>query len=74
MPTHDQDHDTTKFSKNTSNNNQDFRVYSRIKHIQMIKKPTLQQGHEFIPKTNLISPLEKGKSPSKPCSSSNIKF
>ncbi|KAL6335876.1 hypothetical protein AAG906_003501 [Vitis piasezkii] len=33
----------------------------------MIKKPTLQQGHEFIPKTNLISPLEKGKSPSKPC-------
>ena len=74
MPTHDQDHDTTKFSKNTSNNNQDFRVYSRRKHIQMIKKPTLQQGHEFIPKTNLISPLEKGKSPSKPCSSSNIKF
>ena len=30
------------------------------------------QGHESISKTNLISPLEKCKPPSKPCSSSNI--
>ena len=38
-----------------------------------MEEPTLQQGHEFVPRTNVISTLEKGKLPSKPCSSSNIK-
>ncbi|RVX19801.1 putative mitochondrial protein [Vitis vinifera] len=36
------------------------------------EEPTLQQGHEYVPRTDLISPLKKGKPPSKPCSSSNI--
>ncbi|KAL6328828.1 hypothetical protein AAG906_003845 [Vitis piasezkii] len=34
----------------------------------MIEEPTLYQGHESILRTNLISPLEKYRSPSKPCS------
>ena len=73
MLTHNQDHENTEFSKNTSKNNQEFRIHSRINHIQMIEEPTLYQGHESILRIDLISPLEKYRSPSKPCSSSNIK-
>lgn len=72
MPTHDQYHENTKFSENTNKNNKEFHVYSRRNRIERIEKPTLKQGHEFVLRTNLISPLEKGKPPSKPCSSSNI--
>ena len=73
MPAHNQDHENTEFSKNTSKNNQEFRIHSRINHIQMIEEPTLYQGHESILRIDLISPLEKYRSPSKPCSFSNIK-
>ena len=38
-----------------------------------MEEPILQQGHEFVLRINLISPLEKDKPPSKPCSSSNVK-
>ena len=50
MPTHNQDHENTEFSKNTSKNNQEFRIHLRINHIQMIEEPTLYQGHESIVK------------------------
>ena len=72
MPTHDQDHETIEFNENTNKNNQELRVYSRRNHIQKMVEPTLQQGHESVLRTDPISPLEKGKASSKPCSSSNI--
>ena len=72
MPTHDQYHENTKFSENTSKNNKEFHVYSRRNRIERIEKPTLKQGHEFVLRTDLISPLEKSKPLSKPCSSFNI--
>ena len=72
MPTHDQDHENTKFNENTCKKNQEFCIYSRRNHIQKMVEPTLQQGHESISRTDPISPLEKGKVSSKPCSSSNI--
>ena len=42
MSTHDQDHENTKFSENTSKDNQELRVYSRRDHIQRMEEHTLQ--------------------------------
>lgn len=72
MSARDHDYENTKFTENTSKNNQEFHLYSSRNHIQRMEEPTLQQGHEPVPRTDLILPLEKGKPPSKTCTSSNI--